>query len=727
MKKITEALKPMSIKKAVLAILPLSLLVGLVAHSFATPKQSGNDGDFLFARTLEQNGAAEMLNDPVELDSATLKTKLLSSSISKTSQSFTISFSTGGVGWYNGLRKTVLVASEDPEFEEYYNEFNGKTEDQKNEMLEEEGFEPRYFSSYLAEVFTNKSEVVIPKQLWRGGAFDEAKTILNENEEEVENPNYGKWKDGWFCLEPSYINSPVVNDWTGSSIKHIYIPSTITTVSENAFIGIPNTVTIHLEYKQDEIPADFADGWSHDAQVEYDYAYEEEFGFDETGERTSLAYQNAILPQFTKQFGDENINYYIGIYKQDAAESRPLIVKYRLKGSTEVKQFELSNSSQTTDYVAVGKGLGGFTTDVNCDIPIDRENGEEIDPTSIEVHNIIGSKEEEREIPDDNGGTKVVKVLAPDYTKEYFIKASQAYGNATMIEDFVSCRYSGVSTFLGYTNIKMLASITNFDTYSVLKPSFYHQYEREITSKKYHIRYRFTSLANVDFSATYDNKETTVNVVSPISQAVLSKTDNNPVSFLVKNSAFGKDFSTKKLQAFAFKSLYVTIDIISDEGKPIARSNKTTRFANVIIMPYSENGVGYFDINAFLIIETAAFIVTFAIAATVLFFYLKNKYKNDEFRRMKPKAYLKKAILSLFGSLIVLLEATFIVLRTGVFDDSVVVFNPTDVFIIILGVASILIIGYFIRYLVVSIKANNERRRTIKLKLDEDVVDDGTN
>ena len=145
----------MSIKKAVLAILPLSLLVGLVAHSFATPKQSSGDGSFLFARTLEKNDAAMKYADPVDLSGTVLKTKLLSSSISKTSQSFTISFSTGGVGWFNGLRKTVLVASENPEFEEYYNDFNSKTEEQKNEMLEEEGFEPlseAKFAKDLSEI-----------------------------------------------------------------------------------------------------------------------------------------------------------------------------------------------------------------------------------------------------------------------------------------------------------------------------------------------------------------------------------------------------------------------------------------------------------------------------------------------------------------------------------------------------------------------------------------------
>lgn len=696
----------MSNRKAVLAMLPLTLLVGLVSFSFGNHKT--NNQEFEAARVLERNNVVLDGNEE-QLDSSKLKVKLLSSSISKTSQSFGISFSTGGVGWFNGLKKTVLVASEDPEFEEYYNEFNSKTEDEKNAMLLEEDFAPRYFSSYLYSIYTSKDEIVIPKQLWRGGKLDSDKTITDENGEEIENPNYGLWKDGWFCLEPTSINNPVATDWTGSKVKNIYIPSTITTISENAFEGIPASVVIHLEYQQEDIPADFADGWNHDAQVEYGYNYEEEFGFDE--EKTSLAYQNAILPQFQQEFGDKELNYFIGYYPEEG-EQYPLTATYKLKDSDEVKTYTFTKTSQSANYDAVGYNLIAFTTDLNCDIPIN--DNEEIDPESITIHNIYVAKEEDGS-------------LVPDFSKSYYIGASKSYGNATNIDDFVSCRYSGLSTFMGYTNISMLSSITNYDTYSVLKPSFYRQYENEIISHKYYIRYRFTALGNVDFYATYNNQEVIVNVKSPVSQTILSKQNNNLVSFLVKDSAFGPGFSVKKLQSFAFKSLSVTIDIISNEGKPIARSNVTTRFANVVVMPYSENGVNYLDINAMVLIEVLAYVVVFTVIAVILYFYLKNKYKNDEFRRMNTKQYVKKGLLGLFGSLIVILEVTFVILRTGVFSDSVVVFNPTDVFIIILGILSILIIGYFGRYLYVSIKAGKERRRTIRLKLDEDVADDGTN
>ena len=42
-------------------------------------------------------------------------------------------------------------------------------------------------------------------------------------------------------------------------------------------------------------------------------------------------------------------------------------------------------------------------------------------------------------------------------------------------------------------------------------------------------------------------------------------------------------------------------------------------------------------------------------------------------------------------------------------------------------ISAMIIVGYFIKYLVGVIKANKERRRIIKLKLNEDIEDDGTN
>ena len=129
----------------------------------------------------------------------------------------------------------------------------------------------------------------------------------------------------------------------------------------------------------------------------------------------------------------------------------------------------------------------------------------------------------------------------------------------------------------------------------------------------------------------------------------------------------------------------------------------------------------------FLVLEALIFVVLFAAGTVGLFLYRKAKYKNDEFLRVNPKKFFIRAAIALVCSYIVLLAVSAIVLRTGLFANAVVVYNPLDAFIIIFGILSILVIGYFGKYLVGAIKARNERNRVRRLKLDEDVPDDGTN
>ena len=65
-------------------------------------------------------------------------------------------------------------------------------------------------------------------------------------------------------------------------------------------------------------------------------------------------------------------------------------------------------------------------------------------------------------------------------------------------------------------------------------------------------------------------------------------------------------------------------------------------------------------------------------------------------------------------------------MRAGGFANTIVAFNPTDPLLIIFAIAGLIIGGYFIVLAVKAVKAEQERRRAIRLKLNEDVDDDGT-
>ena len=64
--------------------------------------------------------------------------------------------------------------------------------------------------------------------------------------------------------------------------------------------------------------------------------------------------------------------------------------------------------------------------------------------------------------------------------------------------------------------------------------------------------------------------------------------------------------------------------------------------------------------------------------------------------------------------------------RATSFANSLAVFNPTDAYIIVLGVIAIITVGYFIRYFAIMTKNHIEKSKREKLKLNQDVIDDGT-
>ena len=334
------------------------------------------------------------------------------------------------------------------------------------------------------------------------------------------------------------------------------------------------------------------------------------------------------------------------------------------------------------------------------------------------LHNIYRAKTNEQEI----------SITEPDLSQGYNIVPKQGFLRVYSIEDFIDFKFTGLSTFAGYSAIDLDIDISDANVYSHLKTNYYNAHLSEIESGKLKIRYRLTSLTLCKFRITYmdgEEKVQDVKISTPITQFKLTKQKGNKVSFLIKDSTVARSFSAKDIKSVSFVSLYVTVDLLGPKTT-VTRSNVTTRFGYVEIMPHMDNAP-LFDVNIMLIIVAIIYIVVFVAGTIGLYFFLKNKYKNDEFRRMKNKPFIIKALLFLLGSMVVVFDIIFIVLRGTALNNAIVVFNPADAFIIVLSVLSVIIIGYFVKYLVGVIKTEKERRRIIKLKLNEDVEDDGTN
>lgn len=132
------------------------------------------------------------------------------------------------------------------------------------------------------------------------------------------------------------------------------------------------------------------------------------------------------------------------------------------------------------------------------------------------------------------------------------------------------------------------------------------------------------------------------------------------------------------------------------------------------------------DLNLAMGLSAAGFVLLYEAISVFVFFYLKNKNKDDEFKRMIPKQYFKTNTMGLItlGTLLVTFEA--IAFRLSLLKNTLPVYNPLDIIIVIGGIASIILVGYFIRYFAIQFKNLRDLKRNERLKINKYVMEDGT-
>lgn len=224
---------------------------------------------------------------------------------------------------------------------------------------------------------------------------------------------------------------------------------------------------------------------------------------------------------------------------------------------------------------------------------------------------------------------------------------------------------------------------------------------------------------------TYGELDLRSNVETPISQFILSKNASSTLSFLFKNDKFVDNFDVNQIKWFGMSDVVITIDIV-DNGIIVPRSSVSTTFGTIYFQTLANPNV-IKNLNTVVILVASIYSALAIITIVVLFFVFKHVYKNDEFKRLKPKQFIRKGIIYWLCSLELVLMILFIVLRSVAFNNSIVVYNPFDIFITFFGIAGIIIIGYFIKNFVVYVKTNKKKKKDKKLGIDKDVAMDGTN
>ena len=502
-------------------------------------------------------------------------------------------------------------------------------------------------------------------------------------------------------------------------ISKIIIPKEIETIEAGALVGIGDKVTISCECSSENKPAGWAEGWTDAELITW-------------GEEIANKDKTFVAGSVEKDF-DKGTPFFAGYINTGETKddkypemNRPLVISYTIKSAsgnrtvTEELPLNPGDTSRANPYDAVGS-IGNYTMTRTYDIIL--EEGEELDYSSFRFDNIFKVASEK---------DKTTNKYVPDLTTTYYAKALKRFSSEIDIENIIKYHFTGASTFMEYTNVSMNIDKVMPSYYETIMGSDLDVHRDKMESGEYSIRYAFYDLTNSSYQVTYDNNGTlvskTLKVVTPLSVLVLEKDSGNQVSFLVKNSDVGEGFNANSLRGFNLINLTINMHLWNNKGNNIvAHTAYNAHFGEVDVLQHRADSVNPFDINLFLIIFYIVYTLVYAGACVGLFFFMKEKYKNDEFRRMKPKSFIKKSILSFVGSAIVLLALLFVIFRTTSFSNSIATFNPTDVFVVIGGIISIVIVGYFIKYLAAWIKTEKQRREIVRLKINQDVADDGTN
>lgn len=397
-----------------------------------------------------------------------------------------------------------------------------------------------------------------------------------------------------------------------------------------------------------------------------------------------------------------------------------------IEGTTEERYQAINRINKNAAYDGLGAiGDSSFTT--NCDIALNP--GEELLTESFELINIFGSQR------DENGKYSVIRDDQGNLIPLYAVVTTTTTATIRNLESFVDFEYAGTSVFSDYVsvNINVTNNLTE-DYYSNLSASIrriYNQNEDDIANGLSYIRTRVNLTNLTQYYIYYENEEEPV--IYDSIESYYNVTNNGVLEILLK------DVDAKRISNFEIKSFYIYADIYSSKTNGSVRSSSYgARFSSStigmldlvatngeIIKPKVTSSY-LVDLNLAMGLSTAGFILLYEAISISIFYYLKNKNKDDEFKRMIPKQYFKTNTMGLLtlGTLLVTIEA--IAFRLSLLRNTLPVYNPLDIIIVIGGIASVILVGYFIRYFAIQFKNLRDLKRNERLKINKNVMEDGT-
>ncbi|MCR5348481.1 MAG: hypothetical protein K6E59_02590 [Bacilli bacterium] len=634
----------------------------------------------------------------------------VSSTLTSSTQSFAVSFRSKKIeGWANGARySNVYSLPDDPTWTKE-EAFRLYAEDKEAAEAEGKEVELRHYDasvynisyrSTASKIDGRNDRMIIPATVERDQGF--ILDIVGINQDACFNPKTDL---------VSY-----------DGIAEIVIPETIKTISDGAFYDVPEGVRILCEapeYYEDEngdLVKTYPNDWT-DITPVYDYELTEE-------ERDALD----VLTTAPRAFG-KGADFFLGIENEDFG--LPLYMEYSLEKTSDggatytpiegTYMHKVPIQSTNNPYDAVGSSMG--ETDLNQNISVPVPSSCRIDASTVKFHNIFRARPALKE---ENYSTSMI----PDQTEAFYAEPAIAYSIVPHFEEFYSVTPISYSTLGDYLQLEVeftrQPGDTGYGIYPSLEPKLFAQNRAALDSGKLMVRYQFSSLDQAYYNFTaVDGQTYSRRVSTPVKYVLMPDAKGYRTGFLIHIPDF-PGLNAKDIRKVEFSNFGIKADLYNTTTNSIVtKSSVALRFSSLVLFSDLAQAK-HIDVGTVIAVVYIAYVVLFAIGAVSYYFFAKKKFRNDEFRRVNDQKYWLNALKNFAGFALILSAILFIYCRWGLLRTTIVTFNPLDAFVALFTVLGAIFLGFTIRDIVVSAQAAKKRKETERLKLDQDVDDDGT-
>ncbi len=451
---------------------------------------------------------------------------------------------------------------------------------------------------------------------------------------------------------------------------------------------------------------------------------------------------NKISISYTLSVDSKSENsYMIGDYRE--AANLPMTFYYNVSdaaGNISSQTYVSKAAKNATNYDIVGKAYSKtFSNSVELEV------SEDLDFVSESF--TIGNIYKVARADDEARAQGITGYMADTSVKYYLGNADWSKAPILKVSDFLEMHLDRITSFGHFTSVECTYISHVQENFPILmghvdgedSPCAWHSsykdmptYEERVASGQLIIHPRFSSITsemkfvclNKDNEEIYNEK---ISVSDSAYTSIPFDATTGKMRFLIENH-FSKG-GPGDIHSFRIDSPTITFALSTPEKKDIKESFKTTfneRFSHISVETVDKKAPFYVSVDFVLVLTFVILTAVYVGLNLGLYFYRKEKYKNDEFNRVETKSWIKSSVIYFVALSVLVFDFLFILFRAVNMHNSIVVYNPLDAFIIILSICSIISIGYLVMKLVKHVKNAIEQKKTEELHLNDNIADDGT-